>query len=78
MDFLNKEFIDDGSVDPVYRCDSCQELLLLSTLHKLGSCSKCGNKRVRNVTIFNDEEKEKMEAWGLTKFVSEFEAVPDA
>lgn len=68
----------EEKAEPVYRCDSCQELLLHTTIQKLGSCSKCGNKRMRNITIFNDEEKIQMEAWGLSDFLSQFEEVADA
>lgn len=63
------------TLDPVFRCDSCHTLVRLETLHKLGTCSKCGNKRVRNVTIFNDEEKAQMLKWGFNDFVAEFEEV---
>lgn len=64
------------SVDPVYRCDSCQKLMQLETLHKVGSCSNCGNRRIRNVTVFNDNEREQMKAWGLDSFLAQFEEVP--
>lgn len=65
-------------VDSVLRCDSCQSLMHIDTLHKLGTCSKCGNKRMRNVTIFNDEERVQMIAWGLDDFVAQFEEVSNA
>jgi len=63
--------------DPVLRCDSCQKLVRRITLHKLGCCNHCGNKRMRNLTIFNDEEKAKMEAWGFEDFVNEYEPVDE-
>lgn len=62
--------------DPVLRCDSCNILVRRKTVHKLGSCDKCGNKRFKNLTIFNDEEKAQMEKWGFQDFVNEFEEVP--
>ena len=68
---------DDSFTDPVLRCDSCQKLVKRTTLHKFGSCNKCGNKRVRNLTVFNDEEKSQMEEWGFHEFVSEYGAVAD-
>ena len=68
----------EEKIEPVFRCDSCQELLLYTEIKKLGSCSKCGNKRMRNVTIFNEKEKVQMEAWGLSDFLSQFEEVTDA
>ena len=59
-------------VDPVLRCDSCQALVKRTTLHKHGSCIKCGNRRIRNVTVFNEDEKKQMEEWGFHEFVAEF------
>lgn len=63
--------------DPVVRCDSCQALIKRETLYKLGNCDKCGNKRVRNLTVFNDEERDQMIEWGFQSFVDEYQAVPD-
>ena len=77
QDFLNKEFTDDGEIDPVLRCDSCQALVRRATLHKLGCCDGCGNKRVRNVDVFNLKEKEQMEKWGFEDFLKNFEVVAD-
>ena len=65
------------AIDPVFRCDSCHVLVLLKTLHKVGSCPKCGNKRMRNVTVFSDEEKKQMETWNLQEFLSDFSEVAD-
>lgn len=66
---------DECGVDPILRCDSCQKLMRIETLHKLGTCSNCGNKRMRNVTIFNDDERAQMIAWGHEDFVAQFEEV---
>ena len=63
--------------DPVLRCDSCQALVKRLTLHKIGSCDKCGNKRVRNLTVFNEVEKAEMEKWGYHDFVKQYEVVPN-
>jgi rRNA maturation endonuclease Nob1 len=60
-------------MDPVLRCDSCQEIVKLETLHKLGVCPKCGNKRVRDVTILSVEERRKLSDWGYDEFLTEFE-----
>ena len=65
------------NLDPVYRCDSCQRLLRLETIHKTGCCSKCGNKRVRNVTVLNEEEIQQLKDWGLESFAAEFKGVED-
>lgn len=67
--------MDEGFTDPVVRCDSCQALLRRETLHKRGKCNKCGNRRVRNLTVFDENEKKQMEEWGLHEFVSEFGVV---
>lgn len=67
--------MSDGVSDPVVRCDSCQALVRRSTIHVHGSCDKCGNRRMRNVTVFSEDEKKQMEQWGLHEFVAEFGAV---
>lgn len=73
---LNKEYKETKSgIDPVLRCDSCNKLVTHEMLKKIGSCDKCGNKRVRNVTVFNDEEKAQIEQWGFHEFLNEFESV---
>jgi len=69
---IDTEPNDDEFTDPVLRCDSCQALVRRTTLHKLGSCDKCGNKRMRNLTVFNEDEKAQMEEWGFQSFVSEY------
>jgi DNA-directed RNA polymerase subunit RPC12/RpoP len=69
---------EDGVGDPVLRCDSCQTLVKRETLHKVGACPKCGNRRVRNVTVFDEVEKAQLEAWGFHEFVADFAGVADA
>lgn len=61
-----------GFLDPVLRCDSCQALVRRATIHKLGACGVCGNRRMRNLSVFSEEEKKQMEGWGLHDFVAEF------
>ena len=69
---------DEGEfTDPVLRCDSCQCLVKRESLHKLGSCPECGNKRVRNLTVFNEKERDQLVEWGFQDFVNEYEAVDD-
>jgi len=63
--------------DPVVRCDSCQELITRDTVRKIGSCDKCGNKRMRNLTVFNEVEKAQMEEWGFHEFVAQYKEVPN-
>jgi Zn finger protein HypA/HybF involved in hydrogenase expression len=74
---MNNELNDHAFTDPVLRCDSCQALVKRTTLHKIGSCPKCGNKRVRNLTVFNDEERTQMLDWGFDAFVDEYEVVSE-
>jgi predicted RNA-binding Zn-ribbon protein involved in translation (DUF1610 family) len=69
--------MDEGLTDPVMRCDSCQALIRRATIHKFGSCDKCGNRRIRNVTVFNEEEKKQIEEWGFGSFAAEFGAVDE-
>jgi predicted RNA-binding Zn-ribbon protein involved in translation (DUF1610 family) len=60
-------------LDPLLRCDSCQAIVKLDTLHQLGVCPKCGNKRIRSVTILSVEERRKVADWGYEEFLTEFE-----
>lgn len=70
--------IDRGPfTDPVVRCDSCVKIIRGDSLRSLGACPNCGNKRVRNLTIFNLEEYEQIKAWGYKDFLEEFEVVVD-
>lgn len=69
---------EDEFTDPVLRCDSCQALVKRVTLHRSGACHKCGNKRMRALTVFNDVEKAQMEEWGFQDFVNDgWEELPD-
>ena len=63
--------------DPVVRCDSCSTIIKATLLRSLGSCSTCGNKRVRDVTVFDQDEYDQIKAWGFTDFLACFEVVPD-
>lgn len=67
----------DKSIDPIFRCDSCQGIVRLDTLHTIGCCDACGNKRMRNVTVLSPDEHEKVHNWGFTDFLAKFQGVPD-
>jgi len=69
------EMTDSSTVDPVLRCDSCQKLVRVDSLHRLGCCDGCGNKRVRALLVFSEEEKDQIEAWGYRDFLKAFEEV---
>ena len=64
-------------LDPVFRCDSCQRLVLLKTIHNSGCCPKCGNKRMREVSRLTQDEHMQLEAWGYSDFLAKFEGVSD-
>lgn len=68
-----------GFTDPVVRCMSCSQLILMGTVTKMGCCPKCGNKRVTNVRTLTEEEMGNLkEKGGLEDFLAEFEGVDDA
>lgn len=79
--WLNKgedKTIDKGPfTDPVVRCDSCTGIVKTEVLKRIGACPSCGNKRVRNVTVFNEKERDQMTEWGFVRFVSEFGEIAD-
>jgi predicted nucleic acid-binding Zn-ribbon protein len=65
---------DQSFADPVVRCDSCQKILFMKDIRITGGCKHCGNKKVRNVTVFNDEERALMVEMQVDpKFLALFE-----
>lgn len=79
---MSKE--NKGFTDPIVRCMSCSQLMLVGSIAKTGCCPKCGNKRVTDVRTLTDDElkrlrTERMREKGVTEeFLSEFQEVPDA
>lgn len=70
---------EKGFLDPVVRCMSCGQLLLIDSISKNGCCLKCGNKRVTNVRTLTEEEMAKLKERGVSEdFLREFEEVDDA
>tara|TARA_R110000751_G_scaffold208951_7_gene312827 strand:- start:993 stop:1196 length:204 start_codon:yes stop_codon:yes gene_type:complete len=61
----------------VFRCDSCSILVRRETLTTLAACPKCGNRRVRNIQVFGEDERKQLEDWGFHDFIAEFEAVDE-
>ena len=49
--------------EPVLICDSCNELVLASSLRKHGSCVHCGNRKVRNVRTMSEKNMGIAKAW---------------
>jgi hypothetical protein len=69
---------DGDFTDPVVRCDSCAKIILTTQLKSLGSCT-CGNRKVRNLLVFNDAERAQMEGWGVDPdFLAMFDEHKDA
>lgn len=61
-----EKYTDDGPFrDPVVRCDKCHKLLLTKSIKNLGMCEHCGNRRVKKVSIFNEEEMAQVVGWGV-------------
>jgi hypothetical protein len=51
-------------------------LLLRTTIHELGCCSKCGNKRIKNVRILQIDEMARLKEWNVDpEFIALFEQV---
>ena len=68
----------DKFQDPVLRCDSCNKLVLSKDLFRLGVCPECGNRKVRKVLLFKEEEFVWMREQGIDpEFFKEFESVPE-
>ena len=66
---------DGDFTDPVIRCDSCSKIALTKELKRLGCCPSCGNRKVRNLLVFNGEELAQMKEWGVAPdFLAKFEA----
>ena len=51
MDYSGKVFND-----PVVRCAQCNKITHRAFISKYGGCVHCGNKRLTNVTGFEEEE----------------------
>jgi len=66
---------DAPFTDPVVRCDSCNKIIRTETLRKLGMC-ECGNRKIRNLQTYTQDEGKKMAEWGIDpKFLELFQAV---
>lgn len=70
-------YVKDGPFnDPVVRCDSCQALVLVEEIKVLGSCTSCGNRRVRNVQVMKPDEMADLRHRGVDEgFLVLFEEV---
>ena len=71
---MSKYDKDSAFADPVLRCDSCSAIVLAQDLRDKGCCLKCGNRKVRNLQVFNEEEHKQMLAWNIDpEFIGQFE-----
>jgi NAD-dependent SIR2 family protein deacetylase len=65
-----------SELEPVLRCDSCHILIRVSTIHKIGSCPDCGNRRMRNLLVLkNEQEMQQIKDWGFHDLAAKFEEV---
>jgi predicted RNA-binding Zn-ribbon protein involved in translation (DUF1610 family) len=72
---MDKYHKDAPFADPVVRCDSCNKIVLAADLRKAGRCPHCGNRKVRNLQVFNEAEQAQMKEWGVDPaFLAQFEA----
>ncbi len=47
---------DGPFVDPLVRCDSCAKIITNESISTIGMCEHCGNRRIRNLQNFTEEE----------------------
>jgi hypothetical protein len=79
MEELPKYHRDGPFDDPIVRCTECQSIIYRDTLGKMGMCSKCGNRRVRNVLSLNPEEMQAAKDRKIDpQFLALFEESEDA
>ncbi|MDI6741627.1 MAG: hypothetical protein QMD11_02715 [Smithella sp.] len=63
MEAMRKYGKDDEFREPVLKCESCNKVVLLAVLKKIGMCPLCGNTKVRNVRTMTDEDQVTVERW---------------
>jgi len=51
--------------EPVVRCDSCNAMVYVRHIHKMGCCSECGNRRFRMMHTMKGEELERLKKDGV-------------
>ena len=49
--------------EPVVICDSCAKVNLTEEMKKMGCCSNCGNRRVRNVQVLSGDNLKLVKQW---------------
>jgi rRNA maturation endonuclease Nob1 len=65
--------------DPVMRCHRCATILLKTEIERLGMCHKCGSKKMTNVLVMSEEERQQLIKWEIDPaFLEVFEGVADA
>jgi Zn finger protein HypA/HybF involved in hydrogenase expression len=75
---LPKYHVDGPFEDPLIRCNNCGTLHMTEKWKKKGYCSKCGNRRCRNVIHLTDEEFIICRNWPVDPdFMKLFEQVDD-
>ena len=54
---------DGPFTEPVVRCYGCQKLALVATIKQVGMCPHCGNTRLTNVRVMQDDEAAQVRQW---------------
>lgn len=61
-----EKYSDDGPFsDPVVRCDKCHKILKTDDIKNLGMCLHCGHRKVKKVSIFNEDELITIKSWDI-------------
>jgi predicted RNA-binding Zn-ribbon protein involved in translation (DUF1610 family) len=77
---MEKYGIDGDFRDPAIRCYTCNKVVLMENVYKIGRCPHCGNRKWSRLVSVNDEEKAWLSGKGVDPdFLALFnEEVPDA
>ena len=61
-----EKYSDDGPfTDPIVRCCDCKAIVTRVDIKKLGMCGKCGNKRVRKISVLSETEMKELKENGV-------------
>ena len=76
MEVMHKYDTKNVFNDPVVRCCDCRRIITREEIREVGMCPKCGNRRVRSVTVLDSDEKRQLERDGIDpEFLAIFEPV---
>lgn len=63
MEAMQKYSKDGDFKEPILKCESCNKVVLLTDLRKIGMCPFCGNTRVRNIRTMTEEDMTTVKRW---------------